>query len=467
MKKIQLAVIALFTLVTVNNVSAQDSNNPWAVTVGINAVDVSSGVSFTNGLKDFFGTGIDDVNDGYMQDWNILPTISRITAERYLNDGFTLQLAGSLNRITHVASENDADIVHTSFDANLKYGLDGLIAKIFGNSTQYFSPFVYLGGGYTSLDSEGEGMFNYGFGINFWLSETVGLVYQTGTKESFKDIVPSHFQHSLGVVVKFGGTDTDGDGIYDKYDSCPEVAGLKEFNGCPDSDGDGIIDGEDACPSVAGLATLNGCPDADADGIADKDDMCPNAKGTKANNGCPDTDGDGIVDKDDKCATVAGPKANGGCPWPDTDGDGVLDKDDNCKNEVGPASNNGCPEPVFTKVAEKEMGEFAKTILFKSGKSTFLPTVSDKLDGIVKIMQEFSKATFVIEGHSDSTGRAESNQSLSAKRAAAVKDYLVQNGVDASRLDSKGFGEGNPIDSNKTRAGRANNRRVEINVTNE
>ena len=180
-----------------------------------------------------------------------------------------------------------------------------------------------------------------------------------------------------------------------------------------------------------------------------------------------DTDGDGIVDKDDKCASVNGPKANGGCPWPDTDGDGVLDKDDNCKNEVGPASNNGCPEPVITEVAEKKMGEFAKTILFNSGRSTFLPSVSDKLDGIVTIMKEFSKATFMIEGHTDSTGSKSLNEKLSAKRAAAVKDYLVQNGVDASRLDSKGFGEDNPIDTNKSRAGRANNRRVEIKVTNE
>ena len=145
----------------------------------------------------------------------------------------------------------------------------------------------------------------------------------------------------------------------------------------------------------------------------------------------------------------------------------VLDKDDNCNSEVGPASNNGCPEPVITEVAEKKMGEFAKTILFNSGRATFKAGISDKLDGIVKIMQEFSKATFLIEGHSDSTGRAESNQTLSAKRAAAVKDYLVQNGVDASRLDSKGYGEENPIDTNKTRAGRANNRRVEIKVTNE
>jgi hypothetical protein len=60
--------------------------------------------------------------------------------------------------------------------------------------------------------------------------------------------------------------DTDGDGIYDK-DACPEVAGLKEFNGCPDTDGDGIQDSADACPDVFGLATLNGCPDTDGDGL--------------------------------------------------------------------------------------------------------------------------------------------------------------------------------------------------------
>jgi hypothetical protein len=69
---------------------------------------------------------------------------------------------------------------------------------------------------------------------------------------------PSYFQHA-GLTFKFGGKDTDGDGIYDKDDACPEVAGLKEFNGCPDTDGDGIQD-SDACPDVFGLATLNGCP---------------------------------------------------------------------------------------------------------------------------------------------------------------------------------------------------------------
>jgi hypothetical protein len=56
------------------------------------------------------------------------------------------------------------------------------------------------------------------------------------------------FQHSAGLIFKFGGKDTDGDGIFDKDDACPDVAGLKEFNGCPDTDGDGIQDSADSCP---------------------------------------------------------------------------------------------------------------------------------------------------------------------------------------------------------------------------
>ena len=82
-------------------------------------------------------------------------------------------------------------------------------------------------------------------------------------------------------------------------------------------------------------------------------------------------------------------------------------------------------------------------------------------------MKEYPDANFNIEGHTDSTGSDKINTKLSAARAAAVKDYLEKNGINASRLESKGFGSANPIDSNDTRAGRANNRRVEIKVTNK
>jgi len=456
MKQLKIAVIALFTLVMVSNVNAQDSNNPWAIGFGVNVIDIRGGRSLENLAKDYLGTG----------DWNMLPSVSRLTVGKYLDKGFSLELAGSVNKIKTFRGKNDSDFLYYAIDANVKYDVNKLVDMVFGSTSQYFDPYVYLGGGYTSVDGNGEGMLNAGAGFNVWFNENLGLNFQSGAKRQFTDVVADHFQHTAGLVFIFGGKDTDGDGVYDKDDSCPDVAGLVSFNGCPDADADGIEDSKDSCPNVAGLAALNGCPDADGDGIADKNDMCPNEKGSKANKGCPDADADGVVNKDDKCPNVAGPAANGGCPWPDTDGDGVLDKDDNCVSEAGPASNNGCPEPIITEEATKSIGAYAKSILFNTGKTSFKPGVTKDLDAIVAVMNEYAKATFAIGGHSDSTGRASSNAKLSQKRADAVMNYLVSKGVDASRLTAKGYGEDSPIDSNKTRAGRANNRRVELKVSN-
>ena len=348
MKRLRIAVIALFTLVTVGNVNAQDENNPWAVGFGVNVVDFYNGDDFSDQIKDLLGN----------RDWNILPSISRISGEKYLDKGFSLQLAGSLNKIETVTTKDDSDFLYWAVDAVVKYDLNNLVGQ-----TGWFDPYVYLGGGYTSVDSSGEAMLNGGVGFNTWFNDNLGLNFQTGTKKGFSDNVRAHYQTSLGLVIKFGGTDTDGDGVYDKDDACPEEAGLVEFNGCPDADGDGVKDSDDACPSVAGLAAMNGCPDSDGDGVADKDDMCPSAKGTKANKGCPDTDGDSVADKDDKCPSVAGPADNAGCPWPDTDGDGVLDKDDKCPEFAGVASNNGCPEDAMTAEQIAALSGYCKSNL--------------------------------------------------------------------------------------------------------
>ncbi|AOZ98377.1 DUF5723 family protein [Flavobacterium commune] len=231
-----------------------------------------------------------------------------------------------------------------------------------------------------------------------------------------------------------------------------------------DQDGDGILDKDDECPTVAGPVENKGCPwgDRDNDGILDKDDKCPDVAGPAANNGCPweDKDNDGVLDKDDKCPTVAGPKENAGCPWPDTDGDGVLDKDDKCPKVKGTLANNGCPE-VTTEVIKK-LNDFSKSILFDSSKATIKPESNSKLEEIVKVMNEYSNANFKLEGHTDSTGNAAKNLQLSKDRAAAVKDYLVAKGISADRLSSEGYGITKPIASNKTVEGRAENRRVEI-----
>jgi OOP family OmpA-OmpF porin len=464
MKHLKLAVIAMFALLTVGNVSAQDENNPWVIGFGINTVDVReySEKFFSENVKDFYGT----------EEWsgNTLPSISRISLEKYLNKGFTIQLAGTLNKLSSVQFLDDADALYYSVDALVKYDLNNAFGQ-----TGWFDPYAGIGGSFQSIDHENargesgksDAMLSFAIGFNTWFNDNLGLNFETRYKHHFQPTGFDVFQHSVGLVIKFGGKDTDGDGIYDKEDACPEVAGIAAFNGCPDTDSDGVKDSDDACPNVAGLATLNGCPDADEDGVTDKDDMCPNTKGTKANKGCPDTDGDSVVDKDDACPTVAGPVANKGCPWPDTDGDSVLDKDDKCPEVAGLASNNGCPEEkVITEEAKAEIDFAAKSILFNSGKITFKSGVASQLDTVVAIMSNFPKANFMLEGHTDSQGRAPFNLLLSNKRATAVMNYFLTKGINASRLTTKGFGEDSPVDSNKTRAGRANNRRVVVKFTN-
>ena len=454
MKHLKLALLALLLITGFSNVNAQDENNPWSISLGVNAVDfypTNAGLAGHGAWFDEFVNTTDH--------YNILPSISKLTVGKYLDDGFSFEAAATLNKITKVGDNTTGNDTYYGLDGALKYDLN----KIIGN-TSWFNPYATVGGGYTWLDNLGTATFNGGLGINFWFSDNLGLNVESKYKHSFESSIVQHFQHSVGLVFKFGGNDTDGDGVYDKFDACPDVFGLAEYKGCPDSDSDGIIDSKDDCPNIAGLATLNGCPDADEDGIADKDDTCPNAKGTKANNGCPDADNDGLVDKDDTCPQVAGPKENKGCPWPDTDGDGVLDKDDNCVNVAGPASNNGCPEITQVEIAKLDM--LFKAVYFDSGKDSFKEETISKLDEAVEIMTKFTTAKFSISGYTDSTGSVKRNQELSDSRANAVKNYLVKKGVSSSNLTAKGFGEDKPIASNNTRLGRNQNRRVEVKLIN-
>ena len=426
MKRIKISLASLALVATVGSVQAQDENSKWAIGFGINAVDIRTPHQFGDFLKDWGGT----------KDLNILPAVTKLSVARYIGAGFSAEIEGSLNKIKEGFDGYSEDKSFWNANLQAKYAL----RRLFTTESGWFDPYIKVGGGYTAYESrfdDKEGGFKAlaGGGINFWFTDHLGVNLQTGYHHGFQKNGTDYFQHSAGIVIKFGSKDTDKDGIPDNKDACPEVAGLKEFNGCPDTDGDGIADKDDACPEVAG---------------------------PKEFNGCPDTDGDGIADKDDKCPDVAGPAENGGCPWPDTDGDGVLDKDDLCPEVAGPASNKGCPEP--DEKEQKQLNQYAKTILFDTGKATIKFQSAEVLNQIINVLKKYPNSRFRIEGHTDSTGKKAKNMILSQNRADAVKVYLIQGGIDAGRLESQGFGPEKPIASNKNKKGRELNRRVEINL---
>lgn len=102
-------------------------------------------------------------------------------------------------------------------------------------------------------------------------------------------------------------------------------------------------------------------------------------------------------------------------------------------------------------------------ILFDSGSDRIRPESTPTLKEIGKMLADHPDLRIMIEGHTDNVGDDTSNMSLSERRAAAVKDHLAASyGIDASRLESKGFGESKPVASNDTAEGRQNNRRVEL-----
>ena len=424
MKKFNFFLYVIAPFLVVFNLQAQDERNSWAFFIGTNVVDfysadngfIPSAMSSGSLFSEFF-----NANDH----WNTIPSVSYLEVQRYVGDGFSARLSGSINKIDQLGDISADDLSFYNIGAGVQYNFKNLI------NTTIVDPFVGVGAGYYWIENNGASTFDSDLGVNFWFTDNIAFTVKTSFKTAFEDNNFDYFQHSAGLTIAFGGTDSDGDGVYDKNDMCPDVPGLAEFSGCPDSDGDGITDKDDKCPNTAGLEEFDGCADSDSDEIADPDDECPNE---------------------------AGPKANKGCPYPDTDGDSVLDKDDVCPNVAGTQVNNGCPE------IQKELKVYTKTINFETGKTTISKDSEEALTGIIAILDEYPNAKFSVEGHTDSIGSVSDNESLSKARATTVESYLVENGIGESRLSSAGYGEQKPVASNDTKTGRAENRRVEINL---
>lgn len=307
------------------------------------------------------------------------------------------------------------------------------------------------------------------FGWLLWF-----MVFKGEKKESFTKSVIENQVKSKGLVYP---SDVDGDGVVDSLDFCPEEYGDVSNQGCPtdrdvivapispsisDEDGDGIPDDLDSCMYLAGPMP-HGCPDTDGDGVLDIDDVCPDEPGLRDLNGCPDSDGDGVSDQKDDCPNERGSIATKGCP--DADGDGVKDSDDQCPNEKGNIENNGCPQVVTLSDTDQAKLDLAiQNIEFDYNSAQLKSTSKDNLKGVVEIMTENPSYRLKLDGYTDNRGDSESNLTLSQNRVNSCKEYLVSQGIDASRITSVGHGESDPIASNDTDEGRKQNRRVEFTI---
>ena len=299
------------------------------------------------------------------------------------------------------------------------------------------------------------------------------------------------FRAFMGIVFEPNIGDRDGDGKKDDVDKCPDdpedYDQFEDADGCPepDNDQDGIKDRDDKCPNEPedkdGIEDEDGCPeknkmDRDNDGIMDSDDECPDDPEDKDNfedkDGCPDKDNDkdGILDVDDLCINDPEDKDKwedeDGCPDPDNDKDRILDKDDKCPNEPetynGTDDEDGCPDKgrvVLTdtniEILDKVYFEFNKAVIMQKSYK-ILDAVAKTLDGNPDIKK------VEVQGHTDERGNDNYNLRLSDARAKAVVKYLVDKGIDASRLKGQGYGEKVPLDKRSNEAAWAKNRRVEF-----
>jgi OmpA-OmpF porin, OOP family len=230
----------------------------------------------------------------------------------------------------------------------------------------------------------------------------------------------------IGIVFEPRVTDRDGDGIPDHLDACPDEPGVPEFDGCPPPLPDPIPDEieEDA-----------GYPDRDGDGIPDHLDACPDEPGI------PELDG---------------------CPESDRDGDGILDHEDMCPDEPGIPELAGCPDrgrvvvtDTHIEILDKIHFEFDSDVI-KGESFGILDTIAGTLAGNPDIQ------LIEIQGHTDQRGSASYNLNLSDRRAASVRRYLVDKGIDPRRLTSKGYGKSQLLDERNNEDAYAKNRRVEF-----
>ena len=301
-------------------------------------------------------------------------------------------------------------------DLQLVFGRDNIVRPyIFGGLAHERAE-------YTATQDASDLSWARGFGFRTDISRdknvSLRAEYRFSGSENFVDTNDNKF-YSLGVQFNFGRK------------SEPVVVAAAPV----DSDGDGVTDDLDRCPNTPAGVTV------DADGCA------------------LDSDGDGVADHIDECpGTVAGAAVDDkGCEM-DGDNDGVVDRLDECPNSEPGAQ-------VDTVGCELKEEITLPGVNFESNSDRLLPGAANTLDKVVATLKRYPEIKVEIGGHTDSDGEAAYNESLSARRAATVVDYLASRGIDEGRMNAVGYGESQPVADNGTAAGKAENRRVVLKIT--
>jgi len=336
-----------------------------------------------------------------------------------------------------------------------------------GLSNIWFSPKdpsgIRLEGNAGKLYDKTALVFDTELGVKHHISDIISLNVSGGIHLSSTDYLDDiasgdnndlYYTVLIGIsVAPFGPRDSDGDGIIDEFDACPDEAedfdGFEDNDGCPDYDNDfdGIPDLEDSCPLLAedydGFADSDGCPDPDndLDGILDINDDCPDEAEDK----------DGFLDED-------------GCPDFDNDGDGILDVDDECPNKPetfnGFEDKDGCPDQI--NVLSIERITLAAKDIFYSNTATIKPEGISKLNEALEVINHEPNSKWRIEGHMDSQGSEQFIRKISYERAKVVLEFFTSNGISSDRFSVYGMSDDFPIANNTIEEGREKNRRIEI-----
>lgn len=375
-------------------------------------------------------------------------------AEFQFNDMFESVIKPELSvlyspGVDYSGDNGDTDFLRFMVNGVYDYNTDGNVI-----------PFAKAGLGYEQMsdkayDNESSVFADVGAGVKVPITERIALkleaLYMIKRNDNRWD---NNLAGLVGVTFSFGAQAAAATTAAAAVAAVAAVAVVSD-----DSDGDGVADADDKCSNTpVGVAIdSTGCAlDGDGDGIPDSLDKCAETpEGIKVDaSGCPmDSDGDGVADYQDKCADTPSGVAvdSAGCPQEtDDDGDGIFGAADKCPNtQKGLAvDENGCPRTL----------DLALTFEFNSDKVDAASQA--KVKEYSQFLKENPAYNVKLIGHTDSIGSAAANQVVSERRANAVREMIIADGVDASRLTAEGRGESEPIADNMYKPGRDKNRRI-------